>query len=396
MSFEVGTATGCDDLLDLLDAFLAKGHALSPAYAGTGDGTITELIGTATSVQETITITFTSSTAFGVVGSVTGSMGTGTVGTTFTHAKVTFKLVAGSTPWASSATVIFVMTLPWTQLRGSAGSEYIWSAPGDDGLGEIFVGAKRFNNVPADYDNWRLGGFTGYDGPSTFITQPGFIGLPSPCMALWSSSIPYWFFATGRRVIVVAKVSTGYESCYLGLINAYASPAQWPYPLAVGGSLAWYSTEPALSSTSWRYSYVGTEHRAFPMPEHFSSSPAGQLRLRKADGTWFGFRGAYTTLSPGAVWPYASNDLGAAMADLRPNLDGSYPTFPIVMSEGAVGDLNGLPTVTNVFGDLDGMRATTGHLNASENVITIGRQSWLVVQNVTATTKHDYFAVRMD
>lgn len=398
MSFETGTATGCDDLLDKLDAFLTKGHALSPAYTGTGNGLITNLIGTSSSVVETITVTLSSSSAFAVSGSVTGSMGTGTVGTPFVHAKAHFTVVAGSTAWVNTDTIVFVMTPPWDQQRGSAGDEYIWIAPGDDGASAIYVGAKRFFNVGADYDNLRLDGFTGYDGPSSFTAQPGAISGSTPCLALWSSSIPYWFFATGRRVVIVAKISGQYESGYLGLINAYASPAQFPYPLAVGGSLAFYNSEPVSTSTNWRYSYVGTEHRAFPMPDHFnSSSPAGQLRLRKPDGSWFGFANSYTTSRPGSVWPFASNDFGTTLTDLRANLDGSYPMFPCVLIEGSDADpVTGLPRACNVFGELDGVRATTGHLNAAENTITIGREIWLVVQNVSATTKHDYFAVRMD
>jgi hypothetical protein len=397
MSLEVGTATGCDNLLDLLDTFLRKGHSLTPQYTGTGTGTITALIGTSSSVLETITVTFTSSTAFGVSGSVTGSMSTGTVGTTFTHAKVTFKVVAGGVAFTSGDTIVFVLTPPWTASRSSAGSEYIWTAPGDDGSGEIYVGAKRFHDTGADYDNWRLNGFTGFDSGSAFTAQPGAMPSNAPVLPLWSSSIPYWFMATGRRVVIIAKVSSQYECAYLGLLDAYASPDQFPYPLVVGGSMGW-TTEPLSTSANWRYSYSGVEHRAFPMPNHNNTSgPAGQLRLRKPDGTWFGFHDGYSPSQPGNVWPFSSNDFGTHLTDLRPNLDGSYPTFPCVLVEGSDFDgVTNLPRGQNVFGELAGVRATTGHLNGSENTIDVGRETWLVVQNVTATTKHDYFCVRMD
>lgn len=251
MSVEIATAASCSDLLDKLNAFLVKGHTLTPSYTGTGNGLLSGAIGTATSVQETITCTFTTATAFNVVGSVTGSMGAGTAGTLFTHAKVAFTLTVGGTAWVAADTVVFVITPPWTQKRGIAGSEYIWQAPGNAGVDAIYVGAIRFFDTGANYDNLRLGGFTGYDGPSTFLTQPGFIGIPGPVLPLWNAAIPYWFIANGRRVIVVAKVSTNYESAYLGYITPYASPGQFPYPLAVGGSMSW-SNEPVSTSVNWR------------------------------------------------------------------------------------------------------------------------------------------------
>jgi len=50
--------------------------------------------------------------------------------------------------------------MAWTALR-TAAPEYIWSAPGSLGspADPLIIGAKPFSNVPADYYNWRLGGF---------------------------------------------------------------------------------------------------------------------------------------------------------------------------------------------------------------------------------------------
>ena len=72
MSVQIGTATDVGNLIDLLNAFLLLGHSLDPQYAGTGNGLITALIGTAATVNETITCTATDATHFTVVGSVSG------------------------------------------------------------------------------------------------------------------------------------------------------------------------------------------------------------------------------------------------------------------------------------------------------------------------------------
>lgn len=391
MSWESGTATSYTDLLNRLDTFLRKGHALPVSYSNPwigagGTGVLSAVMGTATSVQETITVTWTSSTAFTVSGSVTGSMGSGTVGTPFSHARVSFNTVAGGTPWQAGDTASFVMTPPWTALRSVAGSEFIWRAPGDSGTEQIFVGAQAFSNVSGDYYNWRLLGATGFQSGNAFNAQPG--AVTDPVLPLWNSSTPYWFVASGKRVVVVAKVSTVYEMAYLGAIDAYASPGQFSYPVAVGGSMAWY-TEPAANSVNWRWSYTGNEHRGCAFGGNYSAARDvdSPIRLRKPDGTWRGF--SYNSGTPvGAIWPYGNGSGTSIMTDVRPNLDGSYPLLPIVLAED-------MGATENVFGELAGVMATTGHGNAAENTITVGRDTWLVVQNIHRTTKTDYCAVRL-
>lgn len=381
MSYETGTATSYTDLLDKLDTFLRKGHALPITWSGAGNGTLSGLIGTASTVQETITVTWSSATAFSVTGSVTGSMGSGTVGTLFSHAKLAFTAVAGGTPFAAGSTATFVVTPPWTAMRSSAGSEYIWRAPGDGGADQIFVGASVFSNVTGDYYNWRLGGFTGYAAGSAFTAQPG--AMTDCILPLWNSSMPYWCIASGKRVIVIAKVSTVYESAYLGFIDSYATPGQWSYPLAIGGSMSW-NTEPGATSVNWRWSYTGNEHRAFACGGNYAvvRDVDAPIRVRKSDGTWRGF--SIATGPYGLIWPY-----GCGMTDIRANLDGSYPLLPIVLAED-------MGAVENVFGELAGTMATTGFSNAAENTVTVGRDTWLVVQNIHRTTKVDYFCARLN
>lgn len=102
MSTQIGTASDYVDLLVKLDAFLTStGHAWGKRFTGTGDGDLIEYLGTAASVAETITLTATSATSFTAVGTVSGALGTATVGTTFTSAVVTFKITAGTTPYVS-------------------------------------------------------------------------------------------------------------------------------------------------------------------------------------------------------------------------------------------------------------------------------------------------------
>jgi hypothetical protein len=131
MSWTYGTATDHIDFMERLDAFLTVGHNMRPDYNAAGTGALYNIIGTTSSVQETITVTFTSSTAFTVVGSVSGSLGGGTANavTPFTSAVVNFFVVypgdasisddtgpwtsGQPTGWATGDTASFVMTKPW-------------------------------------------------------------------------------------------------------------------------------------------------------------------------------------------------------------------------------------------------------------------------------------------
>jgi len=392
MSVKIGTATDYADLLNILDTFLtATGMALTPSFVGTGNGTIDARGGSA-GVAETITVTFTSVTAFNVVGSVSGSLGSGVVGTPFTSTKANLTITAGGTAFVATDAFTFVVTPPWTSLRRTSGSEMIWQAPGNGGLDQIIVGAKVFSDVGADYYNWRLGGFIAFDSLLPFTQQSGYVGgpsqsIPSPVLNLWNSSIPYWIIANGRRVIVIAKVSTVYVSCYLGLINSYMSPGAFPYPLAVGGSMAWdftIASEPASNSVNWRWSYSGAELTNFAKPKGSISTPQGStMRLRLPSGSWQGFSSSSNETQYGRVSPYSNID--QTSSDIRANLDGGYTLFPATIWD----------ITPNQYGELDGVFDVTGFQQSSENTITIGGIQHLVVQDVFRTSKSSYFAVKL-
>jgi hypothetical protein len=396
MSYQIGTATDYSDLLNQLDTFLtSQGMTLTPAYTGTGNGTISALIGGSASVAEVVTITFTDATHFSVVGSTSGAIGTGVVGTAFVSTKINFMITAGGTAFVATDAFTVSTTPPWTSLRRNAGDQMVWQAPGNGNLDAIIVGAQLFSNVGADYYNWRLLGATAFDSSLTFDNQAGYVGgagqsAPSPVLTLWNSSTPYWFIANGRRVIVIAKISTVYVVAYLGFMNTYPSPGVFPYPVVVAGSMAWdggyLSVEPLASSNNWRWSYSGNELRNLGIGLPPKSYDSGcQLRLRLPTGVWRGFDSGFAEGALGRLWPYTDANQGG-MQDWRADLDGGYTILPLVLYDSAV---------QNIYGELDGVGATTGFEQSSENTITIAGVSWLVVQNVDRTTKVDYFAVKL-
>jgi flagellar hook protein FlgE len=91
------------------------GGAGTPAYGANnvGNGTVSGLGATGATVAQTFTLTATSATQFSVVGSVSGNLGTATVGTPFTSGQLDFTINAGSTAFAAGDT-ISVPTTPLT------------------------------------------------------------------------------------------------------------------------------------------------------------------------------------------------------------------------------------------------------------------------------------------
>ncbi len=90
------------------------GGAGVPVYkaGNTGNGTVSGEGVNAGTVPQTFTLTATSATTFSVVGSVSGALGTATVGTPFTSGQINLTINQGSTAWAAGDTI----TVPATAL----------------------------------------------------------------------------------------------------------------------------------------------------------------------------------------------------------------------------------------------------------------------------------------
>ena len=276
----------------------------------------------------------------------------------------------------------------WTVLRNTSDSsnqELIIKAPGLSAADNIYCGLRTSENAPSGYWLWDLQGFIGYNGANTFANQPGAIpGSWIPRLALWNQPIPYWFVANGRRVVVVAKVSTVYEAAYLGFVLPYATPGQYPYPLLVGGSMT--------GERGYLYSNTSSNHRHFTDPGETQQNNAyTACMLRAPGGDWRAYQNAYNPSSeqrydgPRQVWPKNVRN----MVEERQALDGSYVLTPLMLSDySSAAD-------HNLVGELDGCYHVSGFGNAAENLVTVAGVDHLVVQNVYRTAQREYWALRL-
>ena len=80
----------------------------TPSFSGLGNGTIGSITATDNKVKpQTFTVSFTSATAFTVRGSISGFIGSGTVGTPFTSSRINFTVTDGSVDFQSGDSFTF-------------------------------------------------------------------------------------------------------------------------------------------------------------------------------------------------------------------------------------------------------------------------------------------------
>jgi hypothetical protein len=259
--------------------------------------------------------------------------------------------------------------------------------PGLAGTDEIYVGLQAVNDVPNDIYGIEIRGAAGFNAAQSFSTQVG--SSPTSYVACWNSPMTYWIVASGRRFVVVIKVSTTYHAIYGGLILPYATPSQYPYPLFIGGE----------SNSNLRWSDTTVGFRQFVDPGAPSSATNSGTNFCFPDGSWQYFcnwlnssgNDSLATLGR-SVWPYAgssdsSQQVDNRLREMRDNIDGTYTLLPLILS---------CETPSRqVFGEIDGCYYVSGYGNAAENIITISGQDYLVVQNIFRTNRWNYWALKL-
>lgn len=279
------------------------------------------------------------------------------------------------------------MTLTWATYGGATptttgGMDSLFSqkhllmkAPGLSGTDEIFVGIQPFENVTGDRYNWRLQSSLGYNAANDWAGQPYKSGIP--IIYLWNDPITYWFIANGNRVIMIAKVDTIYQIMYLGKFLPYFLPTQYPYPVICCGT---HSSETSRWS-DYNYDFSSILNPGSGCQMFYVDGTWKPIQNRYAQSGWYSWQNGYIN-----VWPTGSNNNFLDNSLAWP--DGGYTLLPLILEMDSGG-------VKNVLGEVDGILWVSGHQNSSENVIDVGGQNYLVVQDVWKTGRREYMAVRL-
>jgi hypothetical protein len=275
--------------------------------------------------------------------------------------------------------VVFATANGWTELENSA-DKVVLQGEGS-GSDEIFVGLQKYANVGADCFGLRVNGYIGYLDGYDFSNQPGAIqitdagGWGALATPLWDTTIPYWFVVSGRRIIAVAKIGTTYQMLYLGFYLPFATPNQYPYPLAVGGSFVGNTLNPEP-----RYSGTGTQY-SMPFTALHGGGGVGTMFMRLPGGSW------YTTANQvdRGMFPYNQPDISA----MRQALDDSAVLTAIEIQHFTSS------TNKNRLGEIDGLYHVSGFGLSAEDIITVGADDYLVVPNVYRSDAASYVAVKL-
>ena len=328
-------------------------------------------------------------------------------GTAANHTAFVTALVAFLTTDSGLTTEGHLWTKPW---QNSDGTQFVMQGPGVPGGNPVYVGFRTlFNDVTSTYQ-LMIRGMTGISLGATDMS--GHTGLsPEVAMFLDLEPMEYWFVANGRRVILVAKISTVYESAYAGFFLPYAIPVNYPNPIFVAG------THGAVDQdvTSWRSTYQ--THTSFLWPSSGISSRGStpSAWLMDPSSEWLALPDIgdqYTGVKNASMMPMRGGLYGSMFGEnlnlnyaavngavgldtfvqrLGPNLDGGYSLLPL----SPVSASNAGSSLNQTWGILDGAYAVPGFNNAAENTVTIGGLAHLVVQNIFRTTYSDYFAIQL-
>lgn len=280
----------------------------------------------------------------------------------------------------------------WTVMRylnpTDGAHELVVRGPGLGGTDAVYVGIKT-EDLANGGRNWQLQGFTGYDGMASFDSQPGGLVANVPRLLLLGSGMPYWFFANGRRIIVVARASTSYQIAYLGFIMPYGPPANLPYPMFVGGCACTASvwTETSSNSNTPFFSARGdAPSNVRPTLSSGYFMTAGWKNVLEKFYYYNNWYADYELF----VLPHAAGGVNPsgkkALELLRPNPDGTYPLLSMTLcASGAV---------RNVYGEFEGMYGIPGIGIAAEDVITVGGQQYIVFNGGSLTARNSFVAIK--
>lgn len=300
----------------------------------------------------------------------------------------------------------------WTHPDGAA-SGVVLRGPGLSNSDEIYVGLERVDDEVNDgYTIWARG-MTGTLDDSEALADH--INV-SPRVAIHpdGEAMTYWFIASGRRFIVILKISTVFQALYCGFFLPYGTPLSYPYPMFIGGSRGELN-DPAQKD--WRS--VSAGHTMFFSPHHGVNSSGSATVISPSSymldpiGQWLpGFStgtdpisiwGGRFALAPDFFLADAQNWGFTQNASGSPTYQFGYRQFRYALEDCYGGDyplldislISSLPEDQS-WGVLDGVYRVAAVGNASENIVQYDGKDHLVVQNVYKTDTGDYMAVVLE
>lgn len=215
--------------------------------------------------------------------------------------------------------------------------------------------------------DWNLSrvhhGCTAYDATWHHYTQ-------HPMIPLIDDTMYYWFYSNPRRIIVVVKVQSNYESVYLGFGRRFGNPSDYPTPLAVIGSTFGNRT---FTDTSGAHNFIIAPNYFRDHFQHWIVDPSNAYRI---------CQGYQTYAERGAViiprGDYNDRDT------IKRTPAGDNLITPCYVAQ---------PVQNDLFMDLDGVYHVVGNGVQSEDTVKWSGGTLRVFQNVFRTTHFDFMGI---
>lgn len=289
----------------------------------------------------------------------------------------------------------------WTELKHTTDGddeELYLSGPGNNADQTIYVNTAFGPDLAAGSDawSWDSRGATSFNTNTNFVTQPG-IDPNSKVMPLNDQASQYWFFANGRRYIIVAQVTASvFVNTYCGFISPFepvSAALAYPYPLYIGASMG--RTGDRFSSES------DATHHSFWNPAYDTAS-TGSAAVFSAGNVWRAIsnyvsggtkeQDLLTGSLHGGTEPYSDMNTSSAfqVGNVEPLLGGDYLLTDVEVSHGDYDWHN----YRERFGVLDGVAHLSGISQSVLNEVTIGGDTYIVFQEAFRTGQDDYVAIK--
>lgn len=239
----------------------------------------------------------------------------------------------------------------------------------------IAYGARSWNNAEPLYNQW-------VNSNENNVRS---------CMYLWNAQMQYWFFANGRRFIVIAKVANRYMSMYCGFIMPSGTDVEYSYPLYIGANGAnfrrnyQYTHSGSNVSTGAFWKPTGDFQETRNRSNGNLINPTGvNVRFCVSDtSSIYTVDGANVQLqSGGVVFPYHLN------YKIGKTTDSQYVLLPIEFVQIYGG--------TQVLGWLDNVFYVSGFENSPETVVTVNGERYICFPCMIQNGYNDYAAIKME
>lgn len=185
----------------------------------------------------------------------------------------------------------------------------------------------------------------------------------------------YWIFANNYRVSVVTKLSTYYESMYVGFINPITTERQFPYPMYVCGN-------GVMNGARWQHNQSGS----FVFPTN------GSGYLRRACGDWREFNcteGHLQPLGNGTVFPENVGNLYLVPNYTKDDTasEDNFVLIPCLLQ---------MHNPTDIAGVLLDTAWISGTRDiGAEQILTFNGENYIVFDTKIARSANSYFTIKM-